>query len=305
MTHDLYELARSLRAEDADRVAELFPASRRAELREQITSRERSNIGESARREPPRSRLNWRRPPIPRRARRRSRVWALGATAVAAVAVVLAATSTLAPVTTARAVSFRTAADSEIIATITDPFAAESTLKAAFAQHDLNITVNLLPVSPSLVGTVIYISDNGGPNAIQALQGGHCISPDGTQCSIGLRIPTTFSGQGYVTLGRPAKPGETYQSQNSAFAPGESLHCSGLLGAQVSRALPTLQADHLTVTWRGAGAASGSNVGDTAPPPTNYIWSANMTAPGAVEIFTAAQQWPADTAHGAAVNNGC
>ena len=69
-----------------------------------------------------------------------------------------------------------------------------------------------MPVSPSLVGTVVYISDNGGASAIQPLQGGPCVTGGGG-CSIGVKIPATFTGQGYITLGRPAKPGETYESR--------------------------------------------------------------------------------------------
>jgi hypothetical protein len=208
-------------------------------------------------------------------------------------------------------VAFRAAADGDIVATVTDPFAAESRLKAAFVEHGLDITVNLVPVSPSLVGTVVYTSDNGGPSAIQPLQGGRCVTAGGG-CAIGLKIPATFTGKGYVTLGRPAKPEEAYESQASAFAPGEALHCSRLLGARVATALPVLQAHNLSVEWRenitersSDGSSFGHSQTDARPPANNYVWDANMMTPRSIMVWTAPTPWPADAAHGAAVNHGC
>jgi hypothetical protein len=230
----------------------------------------------------------------------------------AAVAVALLATSSaVRPQTAAGAVAFRTVSGGEIVATVTDPFAAESQLKAAFAQRGFSITLKLIPVSPSLVGTVVYTSDNGGASTIQPLQGGRCLNGGGG-CAIGVKIPAGFTGQGYITLGRPARPGETYESQASVFAPGEALHCSGLLGARVATALSALQADNLAVEWRenttetstGGTSVSHSKT-DTTAPSNNYIWDADMAAPGKVMIWTEPTPWPADNTHGAQFNRGC
>src|SRR4029077_19545561 len=121
-----------------------------------------------------------------------------------------------------------------------------------------------------------------------------------------------FTGRAYIPLGRPARPGEQYESQASAFAPGEVLHCSRLLGARVATALPLLRADKLSATWRedttataSNGASSVSSKTDATPPANNYIWDAAMTAPGRVTIWSEPAPWPADAAHGAAVNQGC
>jgi hypothetical protein len=168
-----------------------------------------------------------------------------------------------------------------------------------------------VPVSPSLVGTVVYTSDNGGTSAIQPLQGGHCITGGGG-CPIGLKIPATFTGNGYITLGRPARPGETYESQSSAFAPGETLHCTELLGAPVATALPVLRADKLTAAWREDttttapdGTSTSSSKTDASPPAHNYIWEAVLTAPGKIIIWTQPTPWPANAPHRAGFNQGC
>ena len=236
-----------------------------------------------------------------RRVRHPVLISSLGAAAAVAIAAGLIVSSALRPQAAGAGVAFRTVAHGDIIATVTDPFAAESQLKAAFAEHGLDITVNLLPVSPSLVGTVVFISDSGGANAIQPLGRGSCVTGGGA-CSIGLKIPATFTGSGDITLGRPVKPGETYESTASAFAPGEVLHCSGLRGARVATALPILQADKLTLQWR----EQSTGAHDATAPTSNYISDIDPVAPGTVMITTQPTPpagYPA--AYARAINKGC
>jgi hypothetical protein len=162
---------------------------RRAELFEEIISRE--HLLDAV---PERRGLRGARPSRHWRfrvqgARRLAIVWTLAAVTAAVVAVAVIAGSADRSPTTATVVSFRNAGDNEITATVTDPFAAESRLKAAFAQQHLNITVTLVPVSPSLVGTVIYTGGYGGAmSEIQALHGGHCVTGGG-RCPIGVKSP--------------------------------------------------------------------------------------------------------------------
>ena len=125
----------------------------------------------------------------------------------------------------------------------------------------------------------------------------------GGACAIGVKIPRDFIGQGSITLGRPAQPGEAYEATTSAFAPGESLHCSGLENQQVAQALPTIQADKITAYWDVAGsndpppvlgATTGPQVPDTTPPPGNYyITNANPVAAGVVWFITSPTPLPA------------
>jgi len=312
MSTNLVELVRDLRPPDADRVDELFPRARRIELFEEIVRSDQPSTAGPARRRSAQPRGSRSRPSAFRHVRRPALISTLGAVVIAAVTVALFTSSALQPQAASAAVAFHAASDGDIIATVTDPFAAESQLNAAFAQHGLNITVNLVPVSPSLVGTVIYTSDNGGASAIQPLEGGPCVTGGGG-CPIGLKIPATFTGQGYITLGRPAKPGETYESQASAFAPGEALHCSGLLGASVGTALPILQADKLTAQWRENttgtapdGTSASFSHTETTPPTANYIWDAVMTAPGTAMIWSEPTPLPGDLAANAGrYNQGC
>jgi hypothetical protein len=146
-------------------------------------------------------------------------------------------------------------------------------------------------VSPSLVGTVVAVGGTQLGGSSQAINDGiqTLVGPDGCAdpdagCAVGLKIPRDFTGQATIYVGRPAQPGETYDSANSAFAPGEALHCSGLLGTQVSTALPKLARYNVTVEWAHTDAANNTTVDQTPPPATYYVWNATPTAPGTVTI---------------------
>ena len=248
MNTQTVERLQDLRHSDAGRVDELFPRGRRIELFEAIVSGS-PRVAEARRA------AGGRRPRTAAvgslRLRRPFVLSAVGAAAAGIVAaVLLSATSAIRP-TPAEAVVFRTASSGDILATVIEPFAAQAQLDAAFAKRGLKITVNLLPVSPSGVGTVLFVGETGsGAAQITPLQGGHCLAGGGG-CTIGIKIPRGFTGEGSITLGRPAKPGEPYESSASIFAPGEPLHCSGLLGAKVATAPSVLRAKHLAVTqWR-------------------------------------------------------
>lgn len=285
-TDTITEMLWELRPAEADDVDDWFsPAERQALLREIM------NVARPARRPAPVA-SRTRRP-------RRYRLLVPAAsalTAAAAAAVILI--SSPAGTDAAHAVSFRNAADGEIIATVTNPLAAKKTLDSEFASHGLHINVSLVPVSPSLVGTVVYTSDDGGADAIQPLQNGSCVTGGGG-CPIGLKIPANFTGQGYITLGRAAQSGEGYDSTASAFAPGEALHCSGLFGAKVSDASAVLQAHGLTVVqWR----ASNQIVSST--PASNYIWQIDPVTATTVRVWTEPTP-PAATSASNAYNAGC
>jgi hypothetical protein len=208
-----------------------------------------------------------------------------------------------APPLHAQVVAFRYpthgADDGYIVATVTDPFAAQSSLDAAFRAAGLNIVVTLEPASPSLVGTVL---GQGGPSSGPQIEplygGGTCVpgsggSGSGADCPIGIRIPRDFTGSGSIELGRPAQSGEAYVATTSAFGPGEALHCSGLLNGEVSQALPTIQTMGITAYWGTDPFPLTLDAGpgrDTQTPPTGteYIVGANAVAAGSVWFQTSA-----------------
>jgi hypothetical protein len=132
----------------------------------------------------------------------------------------------------------------KVIARITDPLAAASQLTAVFQAHGLHITVQAAPVSPSIVGTIVYtdtpvIRTLWKPGCRLFLLG----------CSVGLVIPASYTGHAMILVGRPARPGERYQYAASVFGIGEALRCSGLLGTPATAALPVLRKFGQRVIW--------------------------------------------------------
>lgn len=144
-----------------------------------------------------------------------------------------------------------------VIARIINPFASAVELRRELAENHLHVALKLVPASPGSVGKVVMIDVNGTPESgIQPLFEGKC--PNGP-CTVGVKIARNYRGTGYVVIGRPAKPGERYQTTpiGGSFAPGESLHCSGLSGASLARTLRALERRGLSVVrWRTASGGS-------------------------------------------------
>jgi len=176
-----------------------------------------------------------------------------------------------------------------IVAVIEDPQADADALAAAFAQHGLDITVELLPVSPSLVGKMVMEDQDQGPD-IETLfddQAG-CTLPGSTSCPIGLRIPLDFHGKAHIVLGRAGGPGEDYASANDAFALGEALHCSKLRGMTVQQALPVLARRGVTAVWRSNDQSTDRVDGiDPATIAGQYVSDAVPRSEGEVYIWAA------------------
>jgi len=201
-------------------------------------------------------------------------------TAVAAAAVLVAvvlqwpsaprATTNHRPAPAMRLVNF-TVRHGDIVARITNPDAAASQLTAVFRAHGLNIDVETLPVSPSLVGTIVFSQ----VSIIRTLWKPACSV---TGCPVGLVIPADFTGTGHIVVGRPAKPGERYESMADVFAPGEALHCSGLLGQPASAALPVLRKLGLHASWWAGNRKERT--------PAGYITDGNRISAARVELQT-------------------
>ena len=196
-----------------------------------------------------------RRPQTPRRRARLALASAAAAVVIAASAFGIISAVRNTP-TAAAAVEFSTAGD-YIVATVEDPYAAAERLRAAFVAHGLDITLKLVPVSPSMVGSVVYMGLDSGTSQIDVLSSPSREAPGGP-LPIGLRIPVDFKGHADIVLGRAAQTGEAYVSAGDAFAQGEALYRTGLVGVRVGEAAARLKALGLTAEWRDERAASAS-----------------------------------------------
>lgn len=171
---------------------------------------------------------------------------------------------------------------------VRDPFADPRRYRAEFRAHHLDVTLRLVPASPSIVGTVVYFGGTGTSSIKTITAQGKCFTGGGGfACPVGLRVPVDFHGQADLVFGRAARPGERYESTTTATAPGEALHGLRIQGLTVAAALRLIGQRHVTVpvfhvtTSRGLGALwPPSRV-----PGSWYVYDADPWAPEQVMLW--------------------
>jgi hypothetical protein len=248
-------------------------------------------------------------PPAPA-GRHRRRVWLVAVPVAAAVAVAaVAGVSARHPGQGAgtagtrpagydpRALAFTTG-DGFITVIVRDPLADQASYNAEFKAHGLDITLSLVPVSPSIVGTVVEISTSGpdGDSITTITARGRCqTGGGGDECPVGLRVPVGYRGQATLVFGRAARPGEQYESAAPATAPGEVMYGLTYQGKSVAAVLAMLRARDVTVpTYR----YNGNVLAPDQVPGTWYVYNAVPWAAQQVLLFVG------PTPNGAPVGSG-
>jgi hypothetical protein len=171
-----------------------------------------------------------------------------------------------------------TTAHGYIDVVIRDPYADPAQYRAEFAAHHLDISLLMVPGSPSVVGTLVM----GGGDGISVLtQPGRCADPGGSACPVGVRIPLSFHGGAQIAFARPARPGEQYTTTGNVTAPGEAMHGMRFRGRTVASVLAMLAKRHIAVAgYRDAATTVPAHV-----PGGWYVLGADPWAPGQVLLF--------------------
>ncbi|MFF3671501.1 hypothetical protein [Microtetraspora malaysiensis] len=215
---------------------------------------------------------------------------AIGAVAAAAVTVAaVAGTAMLGQSSSTAQAAVTCSKDHDfVVARIMDPLADQKRLRNDFRACGFDIDLKLVPVSPSLVGTIVMMEGN---QKIVPIDDPSCTTASGAQCPIGLRIGAGFTGTAMVVLGRAARPGEPYASTNTSTAKGEALEGSSVKGRTVAEAEALLARQHLTIArynvqWslpdgRGYGELTSRSKVD----PTWRVTSAEPYASGQVMLM--------------------
>ena len=173
---------------------------------------------------------------------------------------------------------------------VKNPLADSRKFRAEFAKYGLNISLTLVPASPSLVGTLVYSDGSVAIKPITAV--GRCYTGGGgAACPVGVRVPLNFSGHADLTFGRAARPGERYETTAAANAPGELLHGLTYAGQTVRAVLAMLAARHVAVPHYLV-SLNCENVGRATAPGDWYVTDADPWAPGAVQLWVS-KSWPA------------
>lgn len=192
---------------------------------------------------------------------------ATAAAAGAAVAVVVIRDEPPSPYSTttpvAAALSFTPTGD-HIDVRVRDPLADPKRYRAEFAARGLDVSLTLVPASPSIVGTVVMqgTSEDTPEDAITPITAkGECeTGGGGDQCPVGVRISTDYKGTAEIVFGRAARPGEQYNSSAPVTAPGEAMHGMKFRNHRVGEVLAALKKRNVTVPEYRATTANASNV---------------------------------------------
>ncbi|MFC9970932.1 hypothetical protein ACFVH6_08530 [Spirillospora sp. NPDC127200] len=292
MNHDIDTALGRIAPVTDDRAAELITDDTAADLARRITTATVA-VDETA-------------VPIRSRARRRMTIGLpLLATGVAgaAVAVTLAAPSGdsetpggsassqtgQAQVKLVSALSFSRKGD-HLDVRIRDPYADPERYKAEFAKHGLNVRLSLVPVSPSIVGTVVMedASEGTRPDDFTDIRvKGACeVASGGNDCTVGVRIRIGYKGSAQVVFGRAARGGEKYQSTAQADARGEAMHGMVYRKRRLSQVLSALEKRGISVPEYRVMEGDQSLVRYPGQVPGNwYVHDASPWAAGQVLLF--------------------
>jgi hypothetical protein len=133
-----------------------------------------------------------------------------------------------------------------IVVIVRNLYADPARYRAEFAAHHLNIKLQIVPASPSETGSLVGVGSTnlGGLKPITAK--GKCNTTAGAVCPVGVKVPVNFTGSADLVFGRPARPGEEYDSAGSVTALGEAMHGLNYRDKTVNAVLRMLRAGHVT-----------------------------------------------------------
>ena len=173
---------------------------------------------------------------------------------------------------------------------VRDPLADPKRYKEEFAAHGLDVTLSMVPASPSIVGTVVMMetSENTGERDVTTITAkGECVTGGGGDvCPVGVRIRTGYKGTAQIVFGRDARPGEQYDSTAPASAAGEVMHGMTYRRHRVGEVLAALRERHVTVPeYRAMEGNVSKALKPGQVPPTWYVHDAVPWAKNQVLLF--------------------
>ena len=177
---------------------------------------------------------------------------------------------------------------------VRNPYADPRRYRAEFRAHHLDISLRLVPASPSIVGTVVYFQGNNSLKVITRT--GRCWTGGGGNiCPIGFRVPVHYRGSAMLVFGRPAKPGEKYESTAPSTDRGEVLHGLHIVGRHVGTVLRLIRTRHVRVAVYNISTSSGGKLVHHVPL-SWFVYEVDPWAPGQVMVFASPTRRPSPSA---------
>ncbi|MEU7831970.1 sigma-70 family RNA polymerase sigma factor [Nonomuraea sp. NPDC049129] len=183
---------------------------------------------------------------------------------------------------------------------VKDLYANSEVYETQLNDSGLDISLKVVPVSPSLVGEISPDTPgwSGGPfpyaDKIKTID-----RPEGCDfsrsCPIGLTIAKDFTGKAEIKLGRKGRPGEEYQAVAGLHDRGEPLHCKPFYNRRVGEVRGSLAALGISITdfsIKKPGQRGEDAEVSTSVPDSMYVTGGGMSELG--KAFLVVSETPMD-----------
>jgi hypothetical protein len=131
---------------------------------------------------------------------------------------------------------------------IVDPLADTARYNKEFKKRHLNITLKLLPGSPSVVGQApAAVFEANSPNIQQSEDPAGCVQAGTYPCVPQFLIPKDYSGEAALVVARAARPGEDLSFSGAIDGRGEALQGVKYKNLRVGQVLAILKQRGYTV----------------------------------------------------------
>ncbi len=172
---------------------------------------------------------------------------------------------------------------------VRNPLADPGKYRAEFARYHLNITLRLVPASPSLVGSLVAesLSPGSGSDLKVITAVGRCFTGGGgSLCPVGVRVPVSYRGTAMLVFARAARPGEQYESAGVVTAKGEAMHGLQFTGKTAAQVEAMLARRGLRVAqWRVQRGGQCYTESRRTVPGSWRVYQAVPWAPGQVLLW--------------------
>ncbi|WP_336206397.1 hypothetical protein [Nonomuraea sp. LPB2021202275-12-8] len=197
------------------------------------------------------------------------------------------------------------------VAVIKDPLADHAKFTEGFKAVGLDVTLELVPSSPTAVGEVTGMSGSLGPGASPARGSiGSGTEPSGCElgqagCAMTILVQRDHAGSAVVRLGRAAQPGEKYENGRPATRKGEMLEGFRVDEKPVGEVLAEVRERGLRAVFEVITPAPGDNGWKVEPGKQSVkvgddwtVWEAQSEQAGVVRLMVTEERLPQNPVYG-------